>query len=125
MKYLWLTTLLALGLSVQAARSQYCSPVFHQPLPLAPDACGPGFYSVGPYGMVYGPNYYLRPWCPPYQMPLFQQAGAQGASPQGPNMGGPAAFPTHPYARSPRDFFMWTEVQEELTNRERMPLFVP
>jgi hypothetical protein len=34
-------------------------------------------------------------------------------------------FPTHPYARSPRDFFMWTEAQEELHTRERPPGFLP
>jgi hypothetical protein len=34
-------------------------------------------------------------------------------------------FPTHPYARSPRDFFMWNEAQEELITRERRPPFQP
>jgi hypothetical protein len=35
------------------------------------------------------------------------------------------AFPTHPYARSPRDFFMWRENMEEQTARGSRPSFVP
>ncbi|MCI0642662.1 MAG: hypothetical protein L0Y72_16145 [Gemmataceae bacterium] len=37
----------------------------------------------------------------------------------------PAAFPTHPYARGPRDFFMWRENMEEQTRRDMRPSFVP
>jgi hypothetical protein len=90
--------------------------------------------------MVYGPNYCLRPCCPPFNgllpapalvAPGFPQANpGYGMPPHAPGQGGhpgqppygfganPAGyppgqgpinsplFPTHPYARSPRDFFM-------------------
>jgi hypothetical protein len=117
MKYLWLAALFALGLAAPA-NAQVCAPALRQPLGIAPDACGPGFYAAGPYGMVYGPNYYLRPPWPPCQGGPGGPGGFGGP-------GGPAAFPTHPFARGPRDFFMWTETQEELSTRERLPLFVP
>jgi hypothetical protein len=56
--------------------------------------------------MVYGPNYYLRPPFPPYngERPCLPGKGRPAAF--GPGEAGPLAFPTHPYARSPRDFFM-------------------
>jgi hypothetical protein len=119
MKNFWLAAVLAACLSA-TAQAQVCAPALHQPLGFAPDACGPGFYAAGPYGMVYGPNYYLRPPWPPY---LFVPPGPGGFGAGGP--GGQAVFPTHPFARGPRDFFMWTEAQEELSTRERLPLFVP
>lgn len=34
-------------------------------------------------------------------------------------------FPTHPYVRGPRDFFMWRENMEERAAREARPLLVP
>ena len=122
MKNLWLAALLTLGLATTAC-AQVCAPALHQPLGIAPDACGPGFYAAGPYGMVYGPNYYLRPPWPPY---LFVPPGAStgGFGPGGPG-GANAVFPTHPFARGPRDFFMWAEAQQDLSTRERLPLFVP
>jgi len=67
-------------------------------IPQAPDACAPGYFGSNPYGATYGPNYYLRPPYPPYvAVPLC---------PPGQQQQGPLAFPTHPFARSPRDFFM-------------------
>jgi hypothetical protein len=40
--------------------------------------------------------------------------------------GGPqVAFPTHPFARSPRDFFMWNEFLEDSVMRQRLPVLVP
>ena len=44
----------------------WANPLTCKPYPTAPDACGPGFYVVGPCGMVYGPNYCLYPGFPPY-----------------------------------------------------------
>ncbi len=64
-------------------------------VPQAPDACGPGFYATNCCGCLYGPNYCLRPPFPPFN----------GMLPP-PNNNGPA-FPTHPFARGPRDFFMY------------------
>jgi hypothetical protein len=34
--------------------------------PPAPDMCGPGYYCDGPCGMIYGPNYCVRPCFPPF-----------------------------------------------------------
>lgn len=67
----------------------------------------------------YGPNlpapgYDPRPVAlPAYGMP----PPAQGQS--------PTAYPVHPYARSPRDFFMWREEMEDRQQRERRPGLVP
>ncbi|MCI0380464.1 MAG: hypothetical protein L0215_23000 [Gemmataceae bacterium] len=36
-----------------------------------------------------------------------------------------AVFPSHPYARGPRDFFMWRENMEEQMRRDMRPSFVP
>ncbi len=73
-------------------------PVYQVPMrPQAPDMCGPGYYNANRCGQVYGPNYCVYPPFPPY-------------SGMGPNMNmGGAQFPVHPFARSPRDFFMYGE----------------
>jgi hypothetical protein len=64
-----------------------------------PSACGPGgFYNTGRCGGVYGPNYNLYPPFPPFQ-------GVQPSSSCGQQQQG-MQFNSHPYARSPRDFFM-------------------
>lgn len=107
-----------------AARAQYYD---YPQRPQAPDACGPGFYSTGPCGMVYGPGYCLRPCYPPFQGFLLgpkagMSAGAMapnaagmgpggmGCMPNGPcNPLGSPVFPSHPWCRSPRDFFMYYE----------------
>jgi hypothetical protein len=114
---LWLGALLLAGVAAPLAHAQAvtclsASPVMHCPYLPAPDACGPGFYSSCPNGTLYGPNYYLQPpWCP-YTPPIsaIQQGGGplgnQGGLGQGAGPPGQAAFPTHPFARSPRDFFM-------------------
>jgi hypothetical protein len=146
----WLAALLSVGLSASHAhaqiRVQYPPPWPPQPRLPVPDACGPGFYVFCPDGSYLGPNYYLRPPFEPFNgmrpqnckgPPMQGIPGQYGAGPGGPalpavpGMGGPpqqkpmVAFPTHPYARSPRDFFMWSEAQEDLHTRERRPAFVP
>jgi hypothetical protein len=81
--------------------------------PQAPDACGPGYYAPNQWGAWYGPNYRLMSGSYPFngaRPPVG--SGNRGAGPGG----GPCAgcnpgfqvpqFPTHPYARSPRDYFM-------------------
>lgn len=72
--------------------------------PVAPDMCGPGFYCINPCGVMYGPNYCVQPPFPPFNglipAPGCGQAG--GRPSQFPGM----SFPTHPFSRSPRDFFM-------------------
>ena len=96
----WLGALLCAGSLAQSAQAVY--PNFFPSSRLAPDACGPGFYDVNAQGGVYGPNYWVYPGFQPWNgfhpncvRPQAQQAG--GPSP---------SFPTHPFARSPRDYFM-------------------
>lgn len=84
------------------------------PPPQAPDMCNTRpFYYPTCYGMVYGPNYYLRPPFPPFQG-MIGPVGAYGVQgmfpgcpPQMLPQPGIAAFPSHLYARSPRDYFMY------------------
>jgi hypothetical protein len=35
------------------------------------------------------------------------------------------AFPSHPYMRAPRDFFMWRENMEDMRGRDVRPFQVP
>ena len=93
-----------------ASAGTYYSPVFGTPLTPAPNTYGPGFYVICPNGVVYGPNYCLRPPELPFG-PVFT-----------PPM---TAFPSHPYARSPRDFFMWRENMEDQARRNQRPNLVP
>jgi hypothetical protein len=78
--------------------------------PQAPDACGPGYFAANCCGQWYGPNYCLRPCYPPFNGLLPKPgtgengAGGNGAGGNGGGFGG--VFPTHPFARSPRDYFM-------------------
>jgi hypothetical protein len=95
--------------------------------PRAPDMLNPGYYYRTQTGMVYGPNYNVRPCYPPFQgavlgptTPVPYQMGnippggcGPGGWPYGPSgppagnpNGGTAAFPSHLFSRSPRDFFM-------------------
>lgn len=39
--------------------------------------------------------------------------------------GATVVFPSHRFARSPRDFFMWSEGYEDPLNRVRLPLIMP
>src|SRR5438270_13463475 len=91
---LWLGALLLAAASTSGARA---NPWFYGN-PQAPDACGPGFYCTNYCGAVYGPNYCVRPPCPPFNgfRPCLNDQ----------NQGGSPGYPVHPFARSPRDFFM-------------------
>jgi hypothetical protein len=95
-------TLFGIGILLLAAGT--CTPVradypyynntwYGPTLPQAPDMCGTGWYCANACGVVYGPNHYVYPPFPPY-------SGIAPRVPTGPS------FPTHPFARSPRDFFM-------------------
>ena len=121
----WLVAVAGLALSASQASAQcyYIAP------PRAPDMRNPGFYYTNPYGVIYGPNYYVQPPFPPYQgailagppagrcspgqcatNPAANQNGLQAYS-QGQGQGqaqgqGFGGFPRHLFARSPRDFFM-------------------
>lgn len=110
--------------------------------PVAPDACGPGFYAWNHCGCPYGPNYYLLPPWEPFNGLRPSPAAAGSALPGMPSplAGLPpitslpplagarsplVTFPTHPFARSPRDFFMWTEVTKDAAARQRLPILLP
>jgi hypothetical protein len=99
-----LVLLLAVGLLVPAASAQCC---YIQPPP-APDMLGPGFLWTSPYGITYGPNYIVRPPFPPFQgmIPAPPRPPAAPGCPNYGAQGGSLGFPSHLYARSPRDYFM-------------------
>jgi hypothetical protein len=63
--------------------------------PRAPDFCGQGCYSPNGYGGMTGSVY-----------PPFPPVGGVPPTGMGGGKGGAPAFTTHPFARSPRDFFM-------------------
>jgi hypothetical protein len=114
-----LGVLLGVALAGELASAQ----PYYPSRPQAPDACGPGYYCTGPCGMTYGPGYCVKPCFPPFQgvlpgpPPGTQPGGPWGwcpppagaarapGAPPGPP--GSPTFPTHPYARSPRDYFMY------------------
>ncbi len=96
---------LLVGLCTAApAKAQYC---YVLPPPQAPDACNGGYYAQNSYGAWYGPNYYVYPPYPPFNgmVPGPPNCGAGGGA--GAGVGGSPAFPSHPFARGPRDFFMY------------------
>jgi hypothetical protein len=72
-----------------------------------PDFCGPGSYYTGPNGMVYGPNYSVVPPYLPFNGLLPMPQLRNDLPPAG--AGGPAGFVSFPYARSPRDYFIYEE----------------
>jgi hypothetical protein len=98
--------ILALGLvlgalvAVAPARAQYycCCPYVPQ---APPPVC---WYQPNCYG-VCGPYCSYYPSFPPFQGMVFPPTypGCNGNG----NGNGMAGFPSHPWARSPRDFFMW------------------
>jgi len=66
----------------------------------APDFCCQGTYPGNPWNGYHGPVSNVYPSFPPWQglLPAPQPGGG--------------GFPTHPYCRSPRDFFMY-ETRED------------
>ena len=109
---------------------QYHAPVSRVPLGYAPDACGPGFYLACPDGTVMGPNYCLRPCFEPFQGIRPQVRQVQGGkfvvTPQMQPPAPPEAqYPYHPWARGPRDFFMFRENMEEQLGRQSRPNVLP
>jgi hypothetical protein len=95
----WLAAAAAL-LSLASLSTAQC----YYPVPHAPDMCGPGSYWSNCYGQVYGPGYNVRPPYPPYQGMIFGPNNNGGGGPGG--AFGDPSFATHPFARSPRDYFM-------------------
>ena len=99
-------TILALGVVLGAlaaappVQAQYYCPV----IPQAPDAYGWSYYQPNYYGQWYGPNYCLYPPFQPFQGMVFPPPPP--AAPGSAANGG-RTFPSQPFARSPRDFFMY------------------
>lgn len=113
------------SLALCAGRAQSAQPYrgcYYPPIPQAPDMCNPGYYWTSICGLTYGPAHCPYPPFPPFQgmvpgPPPCCRPGARGTygARGGAYPGGPAAaplFPTHPYARSPRDFFMYYDKDE-------------
>jgi hypothetical protein len=113
----------------------YSPPASYCPVRVAPDTCGPYFYCTN--GCTwYGPSYCVRPpfepfngilpgkGCPPglpKAPPTPMQFAVEQQQLQQPNV----ALPINPWTRSPRDYFMWNEAQQERHTRETRPPFVP
>ena len=91
----------ALLLVVAGASVAQADPYYYPYIRQAPDACGPGYYCTNYCGCPYGPNYCVRPPWEPFNG--FRPSLQQNPSEQG---GAGAGFSVHPFARSPRDFFM-------------------
>jgi hypothetical protein len=112
--------LLGVALSAALAQAQPQCGCYYPPIPQAPDMCGPGFYWANPCGMIYGPGHCPQPPFPPFQgmvpgpPPPRCGPGGPGGRPgvAGPGGMGSPVFGTHPYARSPRDFFMYYDKDE-------------
>ncbi len=118
--------LLALAFT-QTCHAQAYAPALMRPLGHAPDLNSCGYYWVNSYGQVMGPYYYVRPSFGPetgvvgsFVIPQKVQAKHQQTQMQMQNQ-----FPTHPYMRSPRDFFMHREMLEENRLRDVRPYQVP
>ena len=84
--------------------AQQQAPYFVYYKPTAPDMMGPGFYYTNCYGVTYGPNYCVTPPFAPCNGPL--PAFGSSAMNQKPKAYPGMSFPTHPYVRSSRDYFM-------------------
>ena len=119
--------MLALLATGSSANAQYC----YRPVPTAPDMIGTGFYSQNCCGAWCGPNYYVYPPFPPFNGMILGPKGGPGLTampgipwyagmPSMPSVAsypaaqyyglqGQVGFPNHPFARSPRDFFMYEE----------------
>lgn len=125
-----LATFAALALSAHSASAQYAPNTYGYPPPprYAPDMCWGGIYTYNGC-QWYGPGYNVYPPFQPFQgiLPGKQYPGLPcppGCAPQN-NGPGNVALPVNPWTRSPRDFFMWGEAQQERMTRENRPAFVP
>jgi hypothetical protein len=101
---------------------------------IAPDMCGPYFYCTN--GCTwYGPSYCVRPPFEPFNgiRPCGNMPPPNGMVPPTPMQfatqqamgGGQVALPINPWTRSPRDYFMWSNAQQDLITRQARPPFVP
>ena len=115
-RYVWAGAYLSLALCVGlASAAPPYSGCYYPPIPRAPDMCNPGYYWTSICGLTYGPAHCVYPPYAPFQGMVPAPPRPAGPGRMGP--GGPGAmnsptFPTHPYARSPRDFFMYYDRDE-------------
>lgn len=97
----WLGTLaVVLGGAAATHANPYAQPQATCPPPCyaqAPDTCNYGYYAPNCAGTMYGPNYYVKPCFAPYQGPANGSPASRFVEPR---------LYTHPYARSPRDYWM-------------------
>lgn len=96
-----LAALLALAVFAPASPAQYYgrpyNPYYYPPIPRAPDICNPNC-SYNPCAGMFGPNLNVYPPFQPFNGAVFPPSNGGGGATQ--------LFPTHPFARSPRDYFM-------------------
>jgi hypothetical protein len=112
----WAGALLATALTASFAAADW--PPYYGPAGAGPNC---GYYSAAPNGVVYGPNYWFRPPGEPFNGSTYDAAPApsRGRGRRVPT------YPSHPYVRGPRDFFMWRENMEDQMRREQRPVLVP
>ena len=84
------------------------------------------FAPTQPFAPVqpFNPMQQFQPFSPYAQFTPMQAPRMDMPSPQQPMFGG-NSFPTHPFTRSPRDFFMWGENMEDERARGNRPFPVP
>ncbi|HZV05050.1 MAG TPA: hypothetical protein VE999_08225 [Gemmataceae bacterium] len=113
-RYVGLGAFLCLAFSAGLAQAQPQCGCYYPPIPQAPDMCNPGYYWTSICGLNYGPAHCVYPPYPPFQgmVPGPPNRGPGGGPGGGPGAAGSPTFPTHPYARSPRDFFMYYDKDE-------------
>jgi len=98
----------------------------------APFGTIPNFNPQGPMPPMMPPTAPMPPYpqmnpFTPMQPPMPPQPGMEFPRPDShsvPTVGG-AAFPMHPFTRSPRDFFMWSENMEDEQRLRNRPFPVP
>lgn len=111
-RFVLVGTILSLALSAGLAQAQpYCG-CYYPPIPQAPDMCNPGNYWTSTCGLTYGPSHCVYPPYPPFQGMVPGPPNCGPGGPGGPGGANSPTFPTHPYARSPRDFFMYYDKDE-------------
>ncbi len=102
-----LGAVLLAGLTAGTVSAQYCPGGSH-----APNACGSGYCAAGEQYGFYGPNLNVCPGFPPvggvapFSVPVPGHASWFGSLFHHDHQRGFATFATHPFARSPRDYFM-------------------
>jgi hypothetical protein len=85
----------------------------------------PGMPPMPQYGPLQPGMPPMAPMAPMPNMTPMQMPRMDMVPPPGPPRVGGNAFPTHPFIRSPRDFFMWGENMEDEARMRNRPFPVP